>query len=61
MESKERKEEPGAIFIKFEKKFEISHTVQGLRWHGFEGFDRTRQFLEKGSRTRQFWGIYNTN
>ena len=34
---------------------------QGLRWYGFEGFDRTRQFLEKGSRTRQFWGIYNRN
>ena len=41
----------------------ISHegvVKQGLRWHGFEGFDGTRQFLEKGSRTRQFWGISNT-
>ena len=31
-------------------------TQQGLRWHGFEGFGRTHQYLEKGSRTRQFLG-----
>ena len=35
--------------------------VQGLRWHGFEGFDRTLQFLEKGSGTHKLLGIYNRN
>ena len=32
----------------------ISHegvVKQGLRWHGFEGFDQTCQFLEKGYQT----------
>ena len=30
------------------------NTFQGLRRHGFKGFDRTLQSLEKGSRTLQF-------
>ena len=25
-------------------------SLQGLRWCGFEGFDRTPQFVEEGSR-----------
>ena len=32
-----------------------SNDKQELRCHGFEGFDLTRQVLEKGSRTHQFW------
>ena len=32
---------------------------RGLRWYGFEGFNPTRQFLEKGSQTCQFLAIKN--
>ena len=28
------------------KLWVVSFPCQGLRWHGFEGFGRTRQFLE---------------
>ena len=35
--------------------------VQGLRWHGFEGFDQTLQFLDRSSGTRQFLGISKRN
>ena len=31
------------------------HILQGLRWCGFKGFDRTRRFLKKGSQTFNFW------
>ena len=31
--------------------------MQGLRWYGFEGFGRTRQFLEEGSQTHQLLTI----
>ena len=33
------------------------NTFQGLRWHGFKGFGRTRQCLEESSRTCQFCTI----
>ena len=34
---------------------------QGPRQHGFNGFGRTHQFLEEGSRTHQFLAKFNMN
>ena len=45
--------------LRIDMEESITIKVQGLRWHGFEGFDRTCQFKEKGSRTRQYFGIFN--
>ena len=35
--------------------------TKGLRWWGFKGFDRTYQFLKKGSVTCQFLAIKSKN
>ena len=34
---------------------------QGRRWHGLDGFGRTHQFSESGSRTHQFLRTFNSN